>query len=127
MRDALLAGERETRATVHLVNEEPDQGPPFLRSWAFPVSSLVCHAVASQAADVLKAYVYAHQEWMIRATWGALIARAIELIASGRLDVAELARQGELGQPWELDEEGTISGCGPVRGATVSDQIAWAS
>ena len=119
VRDAILTGAHETRATVHLVTEELDQGPPFLRSWAFPVSPLVSDALASHATDVLKAYVYAHQEWMIRATWGSLMAGAIELIARRRLDLSELTQMShsELGAPWELDEAGRIRGRGPLRPA----------
>jgi phosphoribosylglycinamide formyltransferase 1 len=36
--DALAAGCRETRATVHLVDAQVDGGPPVIRSWPFPVS-----------------------------------------------------------------------------------------
>jgi folate-dependent phosphoribosylglycinamide formyltransferase PurN len=116
VRDAVFAGERETRATVHLVTNELDQGPPFLRSWAFPVSPVAHDALAWNAADVLKAYSYAHQEWMIRSTWGPLLASALELIATGRLDLTALARATPdiLGRPWDLDASGAILGEGPV-------------
>jgi folate-dependent phosphoribosylglycinamide formyltransferase PurN len=116
VRDAILAGERETRATVHVVTTELDQGPPLLRSWAFPVSPLADFALASSAKDVLKAYVFAHQEWMIRATWGPLLASAIELIATGRFDLARLAVMApdRLGLPWDLDERATVIGGGPL-------------
>ena len=87
VREAILAGERETRATVHVVTTELDQGPPIVRSRAFPVSPLADFAIASGAADVFRAYVFAHQEWMIRSTWGPLLACAIESIATGRCDV----------------------------------------
>lgn len=117
VRDALLEGIGHTRATVHLVTKELDQGPPFLRSWPFPVSPLVADALTNQAHDVLKAYAYAHQEWMIRATWGPLAAAAIELVARRRLDLSELAEASntELELPWELDEDGRIHGRGPLR------------
>jgi phosphoribosylglycinamide formyltransferase 1 len=116
VRDAVFSGERETRATVHLVTNELDQGTPFLRSWAFPVSPLAHDALAWNAADVLKAYSYAHQEWMIRSTWGPLLASALELIATGRLDLTALARATPdiLGRPWDLDASGAILGEGPV-------------
>lgn len=110
VRDALLMGMRETRATVHLVTKDPDQGQPLLRSWAFPASPLVTEAVTMHAQDVLKAYTYAHQEWMIRATWGPLAAAAIELVARRRLVLSELADapRGYLGLPWDVDEDGRI-------------------
>jgi folate-dependent phosphoribosylglycinamide formyltransferase PurN len=116
VRDAIIAGDRETRATVHLVTNELDQGPPFLRSWAFPVSPLASDALESHALDVLKAYIYAHQEWMIRSTWGPLLAGALKLIASGRLSLAALASVPPelLDGPWELGENGLIWGEGPV-------------
>jgi folate-dependent phosphoribosylglycinamide formyltransferase PurN len=116
VRDAILAGEPETRSTVHVVTSELDQGPPFLRSWAFPVSPLAAFAKISCASDVLKAYVFAHQEWMIRMTWGPLLARAIELIATDRIDLSDLAAAPRklLGPPWDLGEHSALNGEGPV-------------
>jgi folate-dependent phosphoribosylglycinamide formyltransferase PurN len=116
VRDAILAGESETRATVHVVTSDLDQGPPFLRSWPFPVAPLVRSAVAWRADDVLRAYVYAHQEWMIRATWGPLIATAIELVATERVDLSELAQAAAslaVAEIWDLEEGGAIRGYGP--------------
>jgi folate-dependent phosphoribosylglycinamide formyltransferase PurN len=116
VRDALLEGLPETRATVHLVTRELDQGPPFLRSWPFPVSPLVSDALASDDHDVIKAYAYAHQEWMIRATWGPLAAAAVELVARRRLNLRELADipPDRLDRPWDLDEDGWLHGRGPL-------------
>jgi folate-dependent phosphoribosylglycinamide formyltransferase PurN len=116
VRDAILAGELETRATAHLVTSELDQGPPLVRSWAFPVSPLAASAIASCSTDVLKACVFAHQEWMIRATWGPLLARAIELIATERGDLAALAAAPRelLSAPWDLEESGRMTGEGPA-------------
>ena len=127
VRDALLKGLDETRATAHLVTKQLDQGPPFLRSWAFPVSPLVAHALTNQAGDVLKAYAYAHQEWMIRATWGPLAAAAIDLVARGCLDLAQLAGMSNRESPWELGEDGKIRGQGPLQPAHASLQMAWVS
>lgn len=108
VRDAIVAGARETRATVHLVTEKLDEGPPFLRSWPFPVAPLAADALKTGETDVLKAYTYAHQEWMIRATWGPLIARAIELIACGRVDLSERAWMPieDLDAPCDVEDEG---------------------
>lgn len=116
VRDALVTGADQTRATVHLVTEKLDQGPPFLRSWPFPVSPLVAEAIRDRAVDVLKAYAWAHQEWMIRATWGPLLTQAIALIADGRVDLAALARvpDEDLQAPWDLDADGALRGCGPL-------------
>ena len=79
--DALAAGRCETRSTVHLVTDEVDQGPPLVRSWGFPSHPLVDDARRWGADRILKAYAYAQREWMMRAAWGPLLARAIRLFA----------------------------------------------
>lgn len=86
-RDAIVAGERETRSTVHLVTEEVDVGPILVRSWPFDVHPLVDDARRWQATDILKAYAYAHREWMMRAAWGPLLAKTIQLFARGEVSV----------------------------------------
>jgi hypothetical protein len=90
------------------------------------VSPLARDAVRARAADVLKAYAYAHQEWMIRATWGPLMAGAIELIARQRLDLSALAEtpDDELEVPWDLEESGGISRPSPVRTPGLARQVA---
>ena len=77
VRDAIFAGETETRATAHLVTERLDEGPILCLSEAFPVSPLARDAIEWGATDILKAYAYAHQEWMIRSAWGPLMSAAI--------------------------------------------------
>ena len=64
-RDAIVAGERETRATAHWVSEEVDCGPILLRSDPFPV----------QTAP------RAHRELVIGTAWGPLMRDAIHCIA----------------------------------------------
>ena len=118
VRDAILAGERETRATAHLVTEGLDEGPPLLRSWPFPVSELAADGLRWGATDMLKAYAFAHQEWMLRAAWGPLLARTAELFAAGRVGVAGPAAtiDGE-SAPWDLVEPGTLLAPPRRRGA----------
>jgi folate-dependent phosphoribosylglycinamide formyltransferase PurN len=82
-RDAVFAGEPVTRSTVHLVTPEVDVGPVLVRSWPFPVHALVEDARRWGTNDILKAYAYAQREWMMRAAWGPLLARAIELFVEG--------------------------------------------
>ncbi|MFL6248512.1 MAG: phosphoribosylglycinamide formyltransferase [Thermoanaerobaculia bacterium] len=77
-RDAILAGERETRSSVHVVTPELDAGPVIARSEAFPVAPFVHQAVARGEHDIVRAYAYAQREWMMRSTWGALAAKAAE-------------------------------------------------
>ena len=84
VRDAIFAGETETRATAHLVTEVLDEGPILSVSEPFPVSPLVRDALDWGATDILKAYAYAHQEWMIRSAWGPLSSRAVQLVAERR-------------------------------------------
>jgi folate-dependent phosphoribosylglycinamide formyltransferase PurN len=105
-RDAVFAGEARTRSTVHVVTREVDVGPLLVRSWAFPTHPMLGPAREWGATDILKAYAYAQREWMMRAAWGPLLARAIELYATGqvvlqdgRLTVAGAARPEELAAP----------------------------
>jgi folate-dependent phosphoribosylglycinamide formyltransferase PurN len=105
-RDAIFAGEPETRSTVHLVTQQVDVGPLLVRSWAFPTHPLVRDARRLGAADILKAYAYAQREWMARAAWGPLLARAIELFARGDVRVHSdgVVVGGSLG-PEELEPD----------------------
>ena len=77
-RDAIVAGERETRSSVHLVTPELDAGPVIVRSDAFAVAPFVHDAVLRGQHDIVRAYAYAQREWMMRSTWGALAAEAAE-------------------------------------------------
>ena len=79
-RDALYAGERETRSSVHLVTPELDAGPLVARSVPFPVAPFVHQAVARGEHDIVRAYAYAQREWMMRSTWGELAAGAVERV-----------------------------------------------
>jgi len=86
VRDAVFAGETETRATAHVVTECLDEGPTLCLSEPFPVSPLVRDALSWGATDILKAYAYAHQEWMIRSAWGPLLSEAIACVAVQELE-----------------------------------------
>jgi folate-dependent phosphoribosylglycinamide formyltransferase PurN len=77
-RDALFAGEPETRSSVHVVTAAVDAGPLLVRSGPFPTHPLVADARRLGATDVLNAYAYAQREWMMRTAWGALLGRAVE-------------------------------------------------
>jgi len=97
--DAIHAGVQETRATVHVVSAEPDAGLPIVRSAAFPVSPLVADLRSQPAEDVMRAYVFAHQQWMMRTVSGPLIAGALRLIANGLVDTGATERE----PLWRLD------------------------
>jgi folate-dependent phosphoribosylglycinamide formyltransferase PurN len=126
VRDAIVAGTHYTRATVHLVTEQLDGGPPFLRSWPFPVSPLAADALKHGDMDVVRAYAWAHQEWMIRATWGPLLAQAIALVTEARLDLSDLAHvPGDtLQEPWDLAPDGGLHGSGPLPATELEGRIA---
>jgi phosphoribosylglycinamide formyltransferase 1 len=86
VRDAILAGERQTRATAHWVTENVDLGPPILRSAVFPVSPLVPAALERNDLAWVKAYAFAHQEWMLSEAWGPLWRDVLGLVTAGRAE-----------------------------------------
>ena len=110
VRDALLAGEKETAATLHLVNECPDGGAPIVRSWPHPVSPMVAFARQWHAEDMLKAYIYAHQEWMIRAASGPVLMAGLHLISGQavNLDLVGAENPAKV-LPWVVDDRGRLS------------------
>lgn len=85
-RDAVIAGEPETRSSVHIVTPTVDGGPVLLRSRAYPVAAFAYQAALAGYTDIVKAYAYAQREFMMRDAWGDLAFRTIELAASGEVD-----------------------------------------
>ena len=85
-RDAIASGEPETRSTIHYVTQEVDDGPVLLVSRGYPVAPFAHEAALSGYFDIVKAYAYAHREWMMRDAWGALLVRALEYVAAGAED-----------------------------------------
>lgn len=81
--DAIRAGERETRSTVHFVSDHLDAGPVILRSDSYPVPLFVKRANDAGAHDIVKAFAYAQREWMMRDCWGELVVDALEHVAAG--------------------------------------------
>jgi len=82
-RDAIRAGERETFSIVHIVTPEIDAGPVLARSSPLAVPPFVQEAVLVGAEDIVRAYAYAHRQWMIRSAWPDLVVRALEEVAAG--------------------------------------------
>lgn len=82
-RDAIVAGEPETRSSVHFVTAKLDGGPVLLLSDRYPVAPFAREAASAGATDIVKSYSYAHREWMIRDSWGPLLVRSIEYLAAG--------------------------------------------
>ncbi|HEY7413282.1 MAG TPA: formyltransferase family protein [Vicinamibacteria bacterium] len=118
VRSALFAGEPETRATLHVVTQELDAGPALLRSWPFPVSPLVAEGRRRGAIDMLKAYAFAHQQWVLLTAFGPLLARGLELWAAGRMFAREGAWEVD-GRPAPVDltPEGRLAPAWPLRPA----------
>ncbi len=86
-RDAIMAGERETRSTLHVVTSEVDAGPIIARSEPFEIAPLVRDALALGAIDMIRAYAYAHREWMMRRAWGPLVVAELEKMACAAVAV----------------------------------------
>ena len=92
VRDAVLAGEDETRSSVHLVTEDVDDGPLLVVSPPFRVERRMVETLRERDEEALEAYVDAHQEWMKWKGDGPALAKALELAAEGRADL----RTGEV-------------------------------
>ena len=107
VRDALAAGCTETRATVHLVDAAVDSGPPLVRSWPFPVSPMVEEAQAWTATDLIRAYTFAHEQWMMRACAGPLWSAALQLVTAKAIDLDGLSLDPSQ-VPWELSRRGAL-------------------
>lgn len=80
-RDAILAGEKETRSSLHLVTPDLDAGPVIARSEAFAVAPFVHDAVLAGHDDIVRAYAYAQREWMMRRSWPELVVHALEQLS----------------------------------------------
>ena len=88
-RDAIAAGEGETRSTVHIVVPEVDAGPPLLRSWPFYVHPMAddVNEWGAGGSHILRAYAYAQREWMMRSSWGYLLATAVRMFVDQQVRV----------------------------------------
>lgn len=82
--DAIVAGETETRSTVHLVSPEVDAGPPLVVSGPYVVG--LPEEVRARR-DGLGTYIAVHRERMIRDCWGTLLRSAVELFSEERVQV----------------------------------------
>ena len=76
-RDAILAGESETRSTLHVVTDKLDGGPIVSVSKPYPVAPFAREAAAAGHIDIVKAYAYAQREWMMRDSWGELLVKTL--------------------------------------------------
>lgn len=98
--DAVTSGAEETRSSVHFVTPDVDAGPILVRSKPFRVHRELVDALQDNDADeAVRDYVDAHQEWMKWEGDGPAYAKALALIAEGRvaLDGATVSVDGESG------------------------------
>lgn len=86
VRDAILAGETETRNSVYLVTREVARGPLFLLGAPYPVARMALDARDRGDAEFILAYAELHRKWM-RTTWGDMLARTLELLAGGTMSI----------------------------------------
>jgi len=84
VREAICAGESETRSTVYLLTPQIDAGPPLVVSGPYPVS-VPDHVRGSE--DGIGTYIAVHREQMIKECWGPLLREAVELFCEDRLEV----------------------------------------
>jgi folate-dependent phosphoribosylglycinamide formyltransferase PurN len=86
VRDAIFFGETETRNSVYLVTEKVARGPLFLLGAPHPLAPMAMDARERADAGFLTAYAELHRQWM-HASWGATLARTLELLAGGTMKV----------------------------------------
>jgi folate-dependent phosphoribosylglycinamide formyltransferase PurN len=84
-RDAIMAGEKVTRSTVHFVTQKVDHGPVLLMSEAYAVAPFATAAAMRGQIDIVKPYAYIHRQSMMSG-WGELAARGLEYLAAGICD-----------------------------------------
>jgi hypothetical protein len=75
---ALFDGASETRSTMSLL-----EGPLFLVSAPFPVPPLIDNARTRGDAEIIEAYAPLHRKWMIEASFGVMLQKAVEFLAAG--------------------------------------------
>lgn len=96
VRDAICAGESETRSTVYLLTPEIDAGPPLVVSGPYPVC---LPARVHSSEDGIGTYVAVHRERMIKHCWGPLLRKTVELFAEERLQLTAEGRAFIDGRP----------------------------
>lgn len=87
VRDAILAGETETRSSVYMVTRDIARGPLFLLSGPYPVAPMALDARERGDAAYLTSYAELHRRWMIGSSWGEMLSRTLELLAAGTIQI----------------------------------------
>lgn len=108
VRDALIAGEPETRATSHIVTDRLCEGPVMLRSWGFPTPAVAEWAREPNPSDALRAAGWAQEQWMLREAWGPMLTRTLELAALAMERPGAPLNLEKVGR-WALRPDGTLT------------------
>lgn len=87
VREAILAGEPDTRNSLYFVTTEVAGGPLFLQSERYAVSDVARAAVTAGDYEDVKEYAALHRRWM-RRSWGTLTLQAIEHLSLGEISFA---------------------------------------
>ncbi|MDY6775166.1 MAG: formyltransferase family protein [Halobacteria archaeon] len=109
--DAVVSGEEYTRSSVHFVTQDVDEGPLLTLSKRFEVHrELVDSLMENASDDAVQSYCESHQEWMKWEGDGPALAKAVELIADGRVerDGSDVYIDGEIGH-YSLDSASASS------------------
>lgn len=84
-RDAILAGEKVTRSTLHFVTRKLDSGPVILMSDRYPVPPEATAAALMGDLHAVKQHAWRQRQTMMN-DWGTLAARGLEYVACGMCD-----------------------------------------
>lgn len=87
VRDAILAGETETRSSVYLVTRDVARGPLFLLGPPYPAAHMALDARKRGDVEFILAYAELHRKWMRTTCWGDMLARTLELLAGGTMSI----------------------------------------
>ena len=87
VREAIVAGEKETRASAFVFTPDPSERPLLLLTGPYPVSPIVDDARTWASADLLIAYSGLHRTWMRRDAYGKMLTAIPELLAAGHVQV----------------------------------------
>ena len=87
VRRTISSGAREIRSTVHLVTRGVDEGPILVVSEPVRINRRLVRTFEEFDRDMVRSYADILQEWMKWACDGPAIKRAIELIATGKVNI----------------------------------------
>jgi folate-dependent phosphoribosylglycinamide formyltransferase PurN len=97
--DAIMAGETQTRCTIHIVTAEKDAGTIAVQSRAFPIDEEIQQKAREGRREEIVAYKKSLQNFMKISGDGPAYLKAIEIAATGRLiahkDTAEFPGKEE--------------------------------